>query len=835
MLGIYASAALIVLASLLVGRAVFAALGRSEWTWLEGAMGLAVLTVATQLTVRLPGRATTSLIFLSVLVVASLLYLWRRHTLNIDRDLLLAGLPVALLILAACAIPFILTGRTGVLGEGIYSNDQAIHLYWADWLQNGIGSQPRGLGLGYPVGPHSLVAVASTATGASIEAAFNGFMIAIPVLSALIALAALDTLRPLRRLAAAALVGLPYLAVAFLAQSSFKETTVALYVLAFGLALAALSKPGSARALLAALVLMPIAAVLTLSIPALAWFVLGALLWFLISLAVGELPLSVRTLGARLRRGWPLVAAVALAIALLIVIQYDALSRFIDRVDDVQASTGRLISREPPWQVLGVWPEGDFRLATSLVSGAIVAIVLGLVAGLAALPDWFRRREIAIPATFAAAIVVYAYTLAFGGIHVQAKSLAVAAPLVMLLIVRGLLGPASEKRARFESLRLALGAVFVVAAAGSTFLALRQAPVGTTPRAVELEQLRGEVAGADVVFLSLDRFAPYRLRGAESVQSPGGYVPEPIHARRAKRWVQGEQLDFDSVPSGLLDRYDYAITSATPYASSAPENFREVYRSDNYILWERTGEGPHRRILDNEGGRPGTPFHCARRTSPLERSDAIAGVIPRPLVRPDHAWGPSSAFVAPGEASLDFELPPGRWLLALQYHSEVDLSLSAGTLEVELPPALEGMYAFAPGRGPFWPLGEIESDGGSLDITVNAEEPSSLERLVRAQRRVWLGRIAAVPATGACRYRARPTAGARDPDRSCLRPLPRFSSAGPMSAPESPQLVFVGGTGRSGTHVVSGFSGPTRATRPSRSSAASTSTRADSPTCSRAG
>lgn len=789
MLAIYACAALIVLASLLAGRALFAALGREEWTWLEGAAGLAAITVVAQITVRLPGRATTALIALAVLLVSALAYLRGTRGLRVDPELVRTGLPVALAVLASCAIPFALTGHTGVLGEGIYSNDQAIHLYWADWLQNGSGPQPRGLGLGYPVGPHSVVAVASTATGASVEAAFNGFMLAIPALTALTALAVMGTLPPLRRFVAAALVGLPYLAAAFLAQSSFKETAVALYLLAFAVALALLSKPGAARASLAALVLVPIAAVLTLSIPALGWFVLAGALWLAITLVTGQLPVSSLAAGVRLRRAWPLLAAVTLAIALLVVVQYEALSRFIERVDVVQQSTGRLLEREPPWQVLGVWPEGKFIRPTDAVGGALVAIAFGLVAALTALSMWIRRRELAIPATLLGALIVYAYTLAFGGIHVEAKALAVAAPLLMLLIARGLLEPAlgpepgraepgdaeptrSPEHRRLDRLRVAFGVVFVIAAAGSSFLALRQAPVGTTPRAQELEQLRDRVAGADVVFLGLDRFAPYRLRGANTVRSPGGYLPEEIHARRAKRWVQGEQLDFDTVPSGALDGYDYAITTATPYASSAPASFEPVARTESYILWEHDGETPRRSILDNEGGSPGVPFHCTRRDSPLERTDAIAGVTPRPLVRPFGAWEPTPEFIAPGEARLTIELPPGRWQLALQYHSEVDLRLEAGTLEVDLPPALEGMYAYAPGRGPFWSLGELDTRGGPLQVTILAGEPTALERLVNAQRRVWLGRIAAVPAQSPAGSAPGPPAADEVPvDRACDRYL----------------------------------------------------------------
>src|SRR6201992_354257 len=50
MIETYASAALIVLASLLVGRATFSLAGRRDWCWLEGAVGFgAILTASGRL------------------------------------------------------------------------------------------------------------------------------------------------------------------------------------------------------------------------------------------------------------------------------------------------------------------------------------------------------------------------------------------------------------------------------------------------------------------------------------------------------------------------------------------------------------------------------------------------------------------------------------------------------------------------------------------------------------------------------------------------------------------------------------------------------------------
>src|SRR5690606_5998244 len=109
------------------------------------------------------------------------------------------------------------------------------------------------------------------------------------------------------------------------------------------------------------------------------------------------------------------------------------------------------------------------------------------------------RREWALPATLGAAVLIYALTRPLAEIHVQAKALAIMAPLAMLLTLRALLAPAGG--APGSRLRLAVGVVFALLAAASTLLALREAPVGFDGRQRALERLAQRIEGERVVFL----------------------------------------------------------------------------------------------------------------------------------------------------------------------------------------------------------------------------------------------------------------------------------------------------------------------------------------------
>jgi hypothetical protein len=122
MLGVYASAAAILLGSLLLGRAGLTLLGLRVQTWLAGAVGYAGLTVVAPLLIRLPGRGTSASIVLGVAVVGSALYLWRSRPPRVaesglsrspgrTRTELLVAAAVTLLVVAGLLLPVFKMGQ----------------------------------------------------------------------------------------------------------------------------------------------------------------------------------------------------------------------------------------------------------------------------------------------------------------------------------------------------------------------------------------------------------------------------------------------------------------------------------------------------------------------------------------------------------------------------------------------------------------------------------------------------------------------------------------------------------------------------------------------------
>jgi len=790
MIGILVSALLIVLASVVVGRTLMLVVGWRRPEWLAGAVGLAVLVVLAPFLVRLPGRGLTAAILLALLTIACAIVTRRavprrgggdptpppraQHT---------VAIAVVVVAIALACLPFLFNERTGVLGEGIYTNDQAAQLYWADWLADGFGPQPQAVEFGYPVGPQALAAAVSEGTGIDLVDVFNGLLVAIPALTALVALTALLALPPWRRGLAAVLTGLPFLGASFLAQSGFKETAMALFVVGLAVTLHLATRISDeerevppARAIVAVLALLAAASVFTFSVPGVAWFAIAipvwAILWLRFESTVSMT--DVREAAGRHRR---LLIAGAIALIALAAIALGPAGGFIEKIDDVQESSGRLSSPVFPGEALGIWPEGDFRIVRGEVDGAFLAAGFAGLCALAAVIGLFRRREWAFVATLAAAAFVYVLSRLFAQIHVEAKALAVLAPLVMLVTLRWLLGPGERGNAHL--LRLAVGSLFAALALGSTFLALRAAPVGFDERQRDLEVLAERIGpDDDVVFLGVDRFAGYYLRGTLA-RSPGGYVPAEIGGRSAKTWQQGQQLDFDNLDSLKLNRQEYAITTTSGYQSTPPPNWEEVAREGDYALWRRKGQGSDYEILPEEGGvspddgNPGALLDCELEHADVVAEDGTSIVLQDPVIGEQTDWSPGFLLDSPATATQALDAPAGDWRLSLQYHSQVPLTVRVDGEEVaELPASLEGFYLTGAGRGAFWPAGEVATGGGPVEIEVEANEPSGLQDALGVERRVWLGRVALsadIPARIAAL------------DEACGRYVDHYTRSGPES------------------------------------------------------
>ena len=792
MLGTCASALLICAASLLVGRAILAIAGRESWSWLEPAVGFGAILTVTGALARAPGHGTSATLGLLALLLGAgaiairgstgrkVVHRFTFRPVGGFGGAIREGLPAAIVVLLVLSIPFAVSGRWGLLGEG-FNNDLGLHLAWAEWLRSGFGPAPDP---GYPLGPHGLAVATAAVPGIGLGQAFIGEIFAIGTLTALTALGALRDLGIVRRVFAAALVAVPYLAASYFAQAAFKEMAEALFVLAFAIALMDLDRRRAEKSTMgsllvpsagswegrARLALAPLALAggifFSYSFAGIAWPVAIVALWSLTVPEVRRL-LAPRALLRFLLRPATLIAIVFLA-GLAAVLALVGPFGFASGFNKVAGSN--TYGPVSPIEALGVWPASNYRLDAA--GGAELAGVAGAIATLALLVGvawWVRRRDFAVPIALGASVVLYLASLPFSGDYSRAKALMIIAPLAMLLALRPLLaelvkapaedrlGAESPRTSPWDPLRrLAWGALavaFIGGAIYSSFLALRDAPVGPPGHGSELRAFLPILHGKPVLYAGQDRYAAYELLGADTHVPLVEFPDEAVSQNPEKPFDTGNAyspIDFDSFSRGTLDAFEYVITGRAAWNSQAPENFRRVAATPSYVLWKRTGPTPDDRHVLLEGTEAGARAGCA---SPeiriLLANPGRASLFPDPVIGAKARWLPDSVLGTGESASQTLSLPAGRWNLSLQYFSPFGLTLSAPGFHESLKPALDGQRPNTislANDGQFWTAGQISGGGAPLKFTIAAADASTLQSLSGYDGKAYVGALIAVPA-----------------------------------------------------------------------------------------
>ncbi|HEY6654836.1 MAG TPA: hypothetical protein VI028_11980 [Solirubrobacterales bacterium] len=773
--GTYLSAGIILLSSLVVGRAVLLALGRHRASFLEGPVGLAILILICTVAIRLPGDAATSLAASAIVVVASVGFLIVRREAILGPAVGLA-LPVALLAGLLASLPFIASGHLGIPGVGL-NNDMAMHLVDTDYLLDPHGPQPQSIVNGYPLGPHSLVATVVNLLGTDPLQGWLGLLIAAPILTAITSLGLLRELPGWRHILGAVLVGLAYLTASVLGIAGFKELIAGMFLIAFAIGLREIERESDGRiAIVIGLALITAAMIPVYSLPGVAWLAVTAGLWLLahlLRIRAESGPVGVRQ---AVRASLPIVIPAAIVLLLVGLVELPKIIDFLrsGSIGNVADTNSKLRYVVSPLETLGIWPSGNWLLGTHDFSHDWLYWLFGLI-GLAGLVVgfvwWIGRRDYAVPAAAVSGLVIYLLTkyIEDGGLYILAKAVVVPASAVMLLVVTALLAPGGGPGKRVFTV------VFIALAAYSSFLALRDTIVAPTDRLDQLAEFRSRVAGQSVLALTSDRFTDYALRTA-TVYSPAYNSENRVASTGAK--TQRLPIDFDTVPFDVLNQYPYAVTTSAVYQSQAPPGWTLAASNDSYRLWKRTGTTPNVAILAEEA-RPGRVFRC---NNPKFRSVLAGGgeavVWPRPVIAKRLYWKAGAAGgvlaeggvsspkrgsldnnLTPGQtASQTINLPPGQWKLSIQYVSPVTgIEVRAPGVTTHLPAGMDAAIPYRPDQGPYWPAGEVTSKGGPITVSVQADDVNLLQKVLGVDAPAVIGNLTAVNRTG---FRRIPTASA---------------------------------------------------------------------------
>ncbi len=574
-------------------------------------LGLAVLVIVAGIFCDASATAPLAAPALAVVGVAGLL-VGRRSIARAIRDrargINVWALVAAIGAWALVAAPIVLTGKPGFTGYGrivdiSYEFDLAVHFAHSGRHIPAAGSSGYQVALkkyleaGYPGGGPWTLGALSNLTPVDLTWLYQSFLAFLAGMSALSIYFLLGRLLAGRALRAVAAIvaALPNVLYAYVLEGGIKELSTSCFLLLTAAVLGpvmARLRPG--RGLLA----VPVALAATV-----ASFSLTTLPWVGV-LCVGTCATAVVFSRARVMAllGCLQMAVIGFVLALPTLGAAFKLLPIVSGAGPVDL--GNLSAPVPGISAAGVWISDDVRFPQHAHRGLSEAIaVLVIVLAVGGVLHALRRRQWNVAWLGAAGAVTLYYVAHRYGPWIQFKADCITSPIALLLAFAGVGGLARAFKARRGGragrLRLATvvrvvglvaGAVIVAAVLGGNALTYHDTSLAPYARLRDLQQIGERFAGQGPTLTpDFEEYAEYYLRDDDQDSMVNG----PALSLRAGVNRETEPggifaYDLDEYTPGFVESFRTIVMRRNPLASRPPSNYRLVYSSPYYLVWQRT-------------------------------------------------------------------------------------------------------------------------------------------------------------------------------------------------------------------------------------------------------
>jgi hypothetical protein len=251
------------------------------------------------------------------------------------------------------------------------------------------------------------------------------------------------------------------------------------------------------------------------------------------------------------------------------------------------AQLGNLPAPLPKWQILGIWPVGDFRYPGALHYRVTYAL-LGVVIASGALGTlWMiRRRAFGPLLMLISSSAATAYLLSRASPYASAKVMMI---FSVAVLVAAMLGAAAlhDSGRRIEGWLLA--GVIAAGVLWTNALQYHYASVAPRGRFAELAMIGSRFSGqGPALYNQSDEFAIHFLR-REALDDPatGPVTPRPGLPPRAPSQVR-LPWDPDDLAPSYVQKFRLLVLGRSPRISRPPANFELAYRGRYYDVWRRT-------------------------------------------------------------------------------------------------------------------------------------------------------------------------------------------------------------------------------------------------------
>ena len=666
-------------------------------------LGLAVVIVLSQLTTSTDATAELTVPLVVALAVAGMALSppWRRGRVQPW----VAGAAVAVYLIYAA--PVVLSGDPTFTGY-IKLDDTATWLALTDRVmdhsRNLSGLQPSSYEAaldiynagGYPVGSFLPVGIGHTIIGTDSAWLFQPCM---SFYAAMLALALSELARPLvalakARAAVATIAAQPAILYGYVMWGGIKEAAAAA-LLALVAATIPLALGAGGWTAIAPLAVACAALLAVLSLAGMVW---------LVPLLLAALALAVTRLDTRDTVRRVLWLAAGLAILSLPLLNGSALDVVTNSELHAESALGNLIEPLNKFQVVGIWPVGDFRRPPD--EGVITAVLIGLAlfAALAGIVWGFRRRAAALLIYCLGGLVGALVILLGGSPWVDAKALATISPAVLLAAGVGAFCIYRVGR-RVEGAVLAT--VIALGVVWSNVLAYGEVNLAPYDQLSQLEQIGEKFAGQGPTLMT--EYQPYGVRHFLRDMDPESVSElrrRQIPLRGGGEVERGGRADTDELQLAGLLVYRTLVLRRTPEQSRPPAPYQLVDSGKFYEVWQLASTPPAglRHLSLGSGLQPTGKARCDK-VRELERAAGPSGQLAYATRPPNVVFSLSM-----------FEHPPA-WT---DPNSDLLLPDSAGTasLRIQLPSA---------GRWEAWLGGSVR---GKVELLIDGQEVGSARQRI---------------------------------------------------------------------------------------------------------
>jgi hypothetical protein len=430
---------------------------------------------------------------------------------------------------------------------------------------------------GYPVGSFLGLGVAQDLVGQDTAWAFQPYLAFLGAMLALClySLAGRVISSPPVRAVAAFVAAQPALLFGYALVGGIKELTAAFLIPLVGALLIPVVEEAGIRRVLP-LAVAAAAAFAALSFGAAVWLaplLLAGLVWML---RFEDRLAALRQAGA--------FAGFVLVLSLPFL---PALVDFLDSSSSVltsESELGNLFEPLSAFQVLGVWPVGDFRLDPDApgLSYFLIAVV-GLAAIGGVVWAWLRGAwELSV---FVMAVAVSCLVVAVTGAPwVDAKGFAIASPVLVLAAMIG----AGLTFERVPVAGVLVAGAVAVGVLWSNVLAYHDVNLAPRDRLAELEEIGERIDGEGPTLMT--QFELYGPRHFLRASDPEGAA---ILGRRKVPLTTGKPLrpggfqDIDGFRLAGILQFRTLVLGRAPTAGRPPSSYTRVWKGDYYEVWQR--------------------------------------------------------------------------------------------------------------------------------------------------------------------------------------------------------------------------------------------------------